>query len=104
MPVHSHTGHRFSAPRVHCTQVPQDEYNTDNPALAPAFHAFTPLPTSSTTPAISCPGTMGKRTKGKAPRRFFTNEESEALAKIARFALPNSTPIARGSTYAIEKW
>ena len=29
---------------------------------------------------------------------IITNEESEALAKIARFALPNSTPTARGNT------
>jgi hypothetical protein len=31
-------------------------------------------------------------------RDIITNEESEARAKIARFALPNSTPTARGNT------
>ena len=30
--------------------------------------------------------------------------QQKHMPKIACFALPNSTPTARGNTYAIEKW
>ena len=49
-----------SNPRLHSGQVRQESTKQPTPTLSPTLYFVTLFPTAVTTPAISCPGTMGK--------------------------------------------
>src|SRR5215467_9834589 len=61
------------SPRRHSRQVLSWPPCQPTPTRCPFFHADTPVPTSSTTPATSCPGTRGYWIHGKTPSLTSTS-------------------------------
>src|SRR5271169_6893102 len=55
------------SPRRHARQVPSCPPCQPTPTRWPFCHSFTPEPSSSITPATSCPGTRGYVMPGKRP-------------------------------------
>src|SRR6516225_2909865 len=87
------------SPRRHERHVPSWPPCQPTPTRCPFFHPETPAPTSSITPATSCPGTRGYWIPGHAPS--FTSESlwhTPQACTLMRTALASGLGISRSTS------
>src|ERR1700674_5862524 len=83
------------SPRRHARQVPSCPPCQPTPTRWPFCHSFTPAPSSSITPAISCPGTRGYLKTIKQPTLVVSGSNDIIMPTINSFIMEQNIPNAQ---------